>query len=80
MIGTRRAPATAAGGQENVTMATVQPLKSSIDRQSEQLMLIDGERVRAVSGNTINFFHPSTGRLIGDGPPKSSTPTCRRRL
>jgi phenylacetaldehyde dehydrogenase len=66
MIGTRRAPA--ARAQESVNMATVQPLKSSIDRQPEQLMLIDGERVRAVSGNTINVFDPSTGRLIGTVP------------
>ena len=28
-------------------MATVQPLKSAIDRQPEQLMLIDGQRVHA---------------------------------
>ena len=31
-------------------------------------MLIDGERMRAVSGNTINVFDPSTGRLIGTVP------------
>ena len=62
-------------------MATVQPLKSSIDRQPEQLMLIDGERVRAVSGNTINVFDPSTGPLIGtvpDGAQADKRP--RRRL
>jgi succinate-semialdehyde dehydrogenase/glutarate-semialdehyde dehydrogenase len=49
-------------------MATVQPLKSAIDRQPEQLMLIDGERVHAASGRTINVFDPSTGRLIGTVP------------
>ncbi|HTT82842.1 MAG TPA: aldehyde dehydrogenase family protein [Rhizomicrobium sp.] len=34
----------------------------------EQLMLIDGKRVPAASGRTINVYDPSTGTLIGTSP------------
>jgi phenylacetaldehyde dehydrogenase len=48
-------------------MATVQALNPA-ERETESLMLIDGERVRALAGGTIDVFDPSTGRLIGVVP------------
>ena len=45
-------------------MATVQALNPA-ERETETLMLIDGERVRSLAGGTIEVFDPSTGKLIG---------------
>jgi phenylacetaldehyde dehydrogenase len=41
---------------------------SSIKGTGPQLMVIDGKRVAAASGETIDVFDPSTGKLIGTSP------------
>jgi phenylacetaldehyde dehydrogenase len=41
---------------------------SSIKGTGNQLMIIDGKRVAAASGETIDVFDPSTGQLIGTSP------------
>jgi phenylacetaldehyde dehydrogenase len=48
------------------TTTTVDPAK--IKGRGNQLMLIDGKRVPALSGKTIEVRDPSTGALIGTAP------------
>ncbi|MGY1495873.1 aldehyde dehydrogenase family protein [Streptomyces sp. QTS52] len=42
--------------------------RPTVPGAGEQLMLIDGERIPALAGGTIDVFDPSTGELIGTTP------------
>ncbi|MGW0577905.1 aldehyde dehydrogenase family protein, partial [Streptomyces sp. NPDC002920] len=42
--------------------------RPTVPGAGEQLMLIDGERMPALAGDTIDVFDPSTGELIGTTP------------
>ncbi|MFF5010527.1 aldehyde dehydrogenase family protein [Streptomyces phaeochromogenes] len=50
---------------------------AGIPGSGDQPMLIDGERVPALSGRTIDVFNPSTGALIGTTPDGASADVDR---